>query len=284
LGATVSSGPAATKRIWARLVDEHGADVAETTVRDCVARFRCYAHAHADLVSGQGHFGNYYCKEPRILVIDVMIWVMDFRRPLQVVTPTLDGDVLSVLAGAEAEMTGRELQRVIGHGSHQGIRNAADRLAEQGVVSRRSAGNANLYQLNRDHVAASWIEGLASLPAQVLDRLRDAISRWELLPTLVVLFGSVARGEATPESDLDLLVVRPAGCEPDGPVWQEQLAKLQAQASGWTGNDTRILQFSEQELTDGEPQQVLTDAARDGIELYGTLRLLRRGTRVHTAR
>jgi predicted nucleotidyltransferase len=208
---------------------------------------------------------------------------MDFRRPLQAVTPTLDGDVLSVLARAEAEMTGRELQRVIGHGSHQGIRNAADRLAEQGVVARRSVGNANLYQLNRDHVAASWIEGLSSLPAQVLDRLRDAIRRWEHPPTLVVLFGSVARGEATPESDLDLLVVRPTNCEADEPVWQEQLSNLQMLASAWTGNDARILEFGEQELTGDEPQQVLTDAARDGIELYGTLRLLRRRSRAHTA-
>lgn len=180
-------------------------------------------------------------------------------------------------------MTGRELQRVIGHGSHQGIRNAADRLAEQGVVARRSVGNANLYQLNRDHVAASWIEGLASLPAQVLDRLRDAIRRWEHPPTLVVLFGSVARGEATPESDLDLLVVRPTNCEADEPVWQEQLSNVQILASAWTGNDARILEFGEQELTGDEPQRVLTDAARDGIELYGTLRLLRRRSRAHAA-
>jgi hypothetical protein len=207
---------------------------------------------------------------------------MDFRRPLQVVTSTLDGDVLSVLARAEAEMTGRELQRVIGRGSHQGVRNAADRLAEQGVVSRRAAGNANLYQLNRDHVAASWIEGLASLPAQVLDRLRDAINGWEQSPTLVVLFGSVARGEATPDSDLDLLVVRPADCDPDEPAWQEQISTLQAHASAWTGNDARVLEFGELELTDGELQQVLTDAARDGIELYGTLRVLHRGSRAHS--
>jgi predicted nucleotidyltransferase len=209
---------------------------------------------------------------------------MDFRRPLQVVTPTLDGDVLSVLARAEAEMTGRELQRVIGRGSHQGIRNAADRLSEQGVVSRRSAGNANLYRLNRDHVAASWIEGLASLPVQLLDRLRDEISGWGQPPALVVLFGSVARGEATPQSDLDLLIVRPASCDGDEPLWQEQLSTLQAHASAWTGNDARVLEFDEHELTDGEPRQVLTDAARDGIELYGTLRLLRRRSRAHTAR
>lgn len=209
---------------------------------------------------------------------------MDFRRPLQVVTPTLDGDVLSVLARGDVEMTGRELQRVIGRGSHQGIRNSADRLADQGIVSRRSAGSANLYQLNRDHVAASWIEGLASLPSQVFDRLREAIDGWEQAPVLVVVFGSVARRDASPESDLDLLVIRPADCEPDEPLWQEQISTLQTHAGALTGNDTRILEFGEQELADGEPRQVLTDAARDGIELYGTLRMLRTGTQTRKTR
>ena len=66
-------------------------------------------------------------------------------------------------------------------------------------------------------------------------------------------------------------------------MWQEQLSNLQMLASAWTGNDARILEFGEQELTGDEPQQVLTDAARDGIELYGTLRLLRRRSRAHTA-
>jgi hypothetical protein len=204
---------------------------------------------------------------------------MDFRRPLQAITPTLDGDVLGVLARADTEMTGRELQRVIGHGSHQGIRNAADRLAGQGVVLRRSAGSANLYQLNRDHVAASWIEGLATLPAQVLGRLRDAINGWEQPPTLVVLFGSVARGDATPDSDLDLLVVRPAGCDPDEPTWRRQLSQLQSNGTEWTGNDTRVLEFGEGELQDPGAGPVLADAARDGIELYGTMRLLRRNAK-----
>lgn len=204
---------------------------------------------------------------------------MDFRRPLQTVTPTLDGDVLSALARAEAEITGRQIQRLIGRGSHQGIRNAADRLTEQGVVLCRSAGGANFYQLNRDHLAARWIEELANLPSQLLSRLRDAINAWEQPPILAVLFGSVARGEATPASDLDLLVVRPSNCEPDEPTWQEQLSTLQAYGTAWTGNDTRVLEFGEQEITGGEPQQVLADAARDGIELYGKLHLLRRSTK-----
>ncbi|HSZ13025.1 MAG TPA: nucleotidyltransferase domain-containing protein [Solirubrobacteraceae bacterium] len=101
---------------------------------------------------------------------------------------------------------------------------------------------------------------------------------------MAALFGSVARGEATPNSDLDLLVVRPAGCAPDEPVWQEQLSRLQMLASSWTGNDARVLEFGEEELADEAPRQVLLDVARDGIELYGTLRVLRRGHRESAAR
>src|ERR1700689_3700105 len=97
---------------------------------------------------------------------------MDYHRPLLTLTPTLDGDVLAALASADIELTGRELARHIGHGSPEGVRRAADRLAHQGALMRRTAGSAHLYQLNRNHLAAPWIEGLASLREQLIERLR----------------------------------------------------------------------------------------------------------------
>ncbi len=209
---------------------------------------------------------------------------MHFGRPLQTLTPTLDGDVLSVLARTDTEMTGREIQRLAGHGSHQGIRNAADRLAEQGVVLRRPAGSANLYKLNRDHVAAPWIEGLATLPEQVLERLRSAIGAWTQPPTLAVLFGSVATGLSTPTSDLDLLIVRPVGCDPDEPTWRAQISSLEEQATAWTGNDARIMEYDAQALSRDEKEPLLEDVLRDGIELHGSLRTLRRLKRAESAR
>ncbi len=197
---------------------------------------------------------------------------------MQVLTPTLDADVLSVLARADVELTGREIQRLAGHGSHQGVRNAADRLAREGVVERRSAGKANLYRLNRDHVAAQWIEKLATLPEQVIERLRDAIAGWTQPPALAMIFGSVASGRATSESDLDLLIVRPEGCEPDDPTWSRQLGDLQALATACSGNDARVLEYAQDELRSATAEPVLDDALREGIELYGSRRRLRRHT------
>jgi hypothetical protein len=201
---------------------------------------------------------------------------MNFSRPLETLTPTLDGDVLTVLARADTEMTGREIQRLTGYGSHQGIRNAADRLVGQGVVLRRPIGNANLYQLNRNHVAAPWIEGMAGLGEQVLDRLRKLIDTWTQPPILALLFGSVATGRATLTSDLDLLIVRPAICDADDPAWRTQIANLEAQATAWTGNDARVIEYGEEELPGERTEPLLGDAFRDGIELHGSLRTPRR--------
>jgi predicted nucleotidyltransferase len=201
---------------------------------------------------------------------------MQFQRPLTVITPTLDGDVLSALARADREFSGRELARHVAYGSTEGIRRAADRLVAEGVVSRRAAGAAHMYRLNREHVAAPWIEGLASLREQVLTRLRDHVREWQLPPRVALLFGSVARGDAGLGSDLDILVLRRRGCDAGDNTWRDQLLDLQQSASTWTGNDTRVLEYGEDELSGELEDPVLWDALQDGIELYGSRRTMRR--------
>jgi predicted nucleotidyltransferase len=195
---------------------------------------------------------------------------MDFRRPLSVVAPTLDGDVLGVLAGADEEFTGRRIHRVLGHGSEHGVRKAADRLVEQGIVSRRQAGQAKLYSLNRSHLAAPYVEGLGSLRSQLVERLRESVGDWKKPPAYVFLFGSVARGEAGPKSDLDLLVVRRGDTRESFPRWQEQLAALAREATEWTGNEARVIEYGKDDFADPEVRGVAMEALGDGIRIYGT--------------
>jgi hypothetical protein len=200
---------------------------------------------------------------------------MEFARPLALVTPTLDGDVLAALAVADEEFSGRELARRVGRGSPEGIRRAADRLVGQGVLSLRVVGSAHLYRLNRDHLAAPWIEGLATLREQLLKQLRTLVGAWAEPPLIVMLFGSVADGSAANGSDMDLLVVRRAGCDPDSTVWREQLESLSASATRWTGNDTRVLEYGETELQGMATEPVIADVAQRGIEIFGSRRALR---------
>ncbi|MET0306280.1 MAG: nucleotidyltransferase domain-containing protein [Solirubrobacterales bacterium] len=201
---------------------------------------------------------------------------MDFARPLLVITPTLDGDVLAVLARAEEEFSGRQLHRLLGYASEPGVRKAVERLVDQGVVDRRQAGRAKLYRLNRQHLAAAHIEGLANLHLQLIARLRETIGAWRQRPHSAFLFGSVARGDAVSASDLDLLVIRGATVEEGADAWEAQLAALEREATEATGNDARILEYGEQELAAPEIKSVVEEALSDGIELFGSRQRLRR--------
>ncbi len=201
---------------------------------------------------------------------------MDFRYPLHVVTPTLDGDVLTVLAGADEGFSGRQIHRLVSRGSEQGIRQAAERLVEQGVVLRSEIGRAKIYRLNREHVAALYIEGLASARTDVVKRLRTAVETWQIPPRLALLFGSVAQGKAEPSSDLDLFLVRADDVDEELQGWVEQLGALERDATEWTGNDARIVEFGEAELVNGDLDGVVEDALSTGIDIYGSRRRFRR--------
>ena len=198
---------------------------------------------------------------------------MDFAHPFRMVSPTLDGDVLAVLAGADEEFSGRRIHRLLGHGSEPGVRKAVERLVDQGVVLRSRAGRAKLYRLNRQHLGAAGIELLAAARTELIARLREAIAGWQHAPRCAALFGSAARREAGPESDLDLLVVRAADIEEESPAWREQLSSLERDATAWTGNDARIVELAEGDLTGAEP--LLEQVFDEGVELAGSLRTLR---------
>ena len=74
---------------------------------------------------------------------------MELSRPLSTVTPTLDGDVLAVLARHDATFTTGQLHRVLTQHSEEGIRRVLQRLTKQGVVQSDRVGNAFTYRLAR---------------------------------------------------------------------------------------------------------------------------------------
>lgn len=204
---------------------------------------------------------------------------MQLSHPLRVVTAALDGDVLAVLSRADAAFTGREVARLVG-ASKEGVRHALARLVEQGIVRREPAGTAQMYRLSRDHLAAPAIIALAGLREELLQRLRRALADWQPAACYAALFGSAARGQERPDSDLDLFLLRPDGITADHPAWDAQVAALAEHATAWTGNDTRILQVGVDELGDvDEPGGVLDDVLRDGIPLAGSEAALRRARR-----
>lgn len=200
---------------------------------------------------------------------------MQLERPLRVVTPTVDGDVLLILARAEAEFTPPQVHHLLGEHSEAGVRKALQRLSEQGIVQCRRAGNAVLYALNRRHLAAGAVIELAQLRDTLLGRLRDRFESWSVKPRYAALFGSAATARMQTDSDIDIFVVRPDKVSNDD-RWQEQVQGLEAAVGAWTGNDVRVLEFSESEVVAGfaAQERVLADIEADGIRLAGPARYL----------
>ena len=202
---------------------------------------------------------------------------MDLGRPLTVVTPTVDADVLMILAGAETSFTGRQVQQVSGRHSEKGVRNTLHRLCSQGIVVRERVGSADLYSLNRGHLAAVHIRALAALRSELLQRISTLLNTWEVPPAFAAMFGSAARGGMRPDSDIDLLVVRSDEVNAESEDWRDQLAHLSERVTAWTGNDTRVLELSAAEVRRGlaGEERVLTDIHAEGIVLYGSSSYLR---------
>ena len=203
---------------------------------------------------------------------------MDIARPLAVVAPTLDADVLYRLLRAEgASFTAGQLQRLIPGRSVDGVRRTLDRLARQGVVHSVHVGHAITYRLNPDHVAVPGLRLLAAQSVELVDRMSRHIDRWPVRPLHVAVFGSWARGEATEASDIDLLIILPIAT--DAGEVEAFVRDLEDQVHGWTGNDARVLLLHEEQVHDASLQPVLHNAQRDGVRIVGGENWLRRALR-----
>jgi predicted nucleotidyltransferase len=82
------------------------------------------------------------------------------------------------------------------------------------------------------------------------------------------LFGSTARGDGDTQSDVDLVVIRPAAVDEEDPTWREQLDRLAQRVESWTGNHSAIIELGEMELS--HPSPALRDVRAEGIDLAGT--------------
>jgi predicted nucleotidyltransferase len=203
---------------------------------------------------------------------------VDIARPLNVITPTVDGDVLAVLAGASAWFTGRQVHQIVGRHSERGVRNALHRLSGQGIVLQERVGSAGRYALNRSHLAAAHIEALAGLRAELLRRIISQLDSWAAPPEFATLFGSAARGDMRADSDIDLCIVRPDSVDADDERWVGELGQLSDDVAGWTGNDARILELSASEVRAGlqANEPVLSEIESEGVVLHGASNYMKR--------
>jgi len=146
-----------------------------------------------------------------------------------------------------------------------------DRLVAQGIVLAEPAGKAVLYRLNRDHLMAPSILAMAGARTELIARLRSAIEAWQVPPVHASLFGSVARHDAGPHSDVDVLVVRPDDVAADNAAWERQLRDLEEDVSRWTGNTLAWFETTREDLGRAvQAEEPVVDSWRqDALALAG---------------
>jgi predicted nucleotidyltransferase len=103
--------------------------------------------------------------------------------------------------------SGRELARLLGSSASQ-VNLHLGSLLSQGIVETRTIGRAHVWSLSGDHVLVDPLRRLFESEAGLMASLTgDLLDSLDGLPIVrAVLFGSVARGEETPTSDVDVFV------------------------------------------------------------------------------
>ena len=133
-------------------------------------------------------------------------------------------------------------------------------LAQLGLVQSRTVGRAGVHTINEDHAAISPLRALLDPIAALKEVIEQTI---DPAVQTVLLFGSIARGVATADSDIDLAVIADRD-------WPGQV-KLEDTIRTRLGNNCDVLAFTSAEFSklakDGEP--VVSDILRHGIALLG---------------
>ncbi len=100
----------------------------------------------------------------------------------------------------------RQLTTLVGEDSTNVSRELA-RLEKIGVLVSTTEGKQKYYQANRQSPLFNELHGLIVKTTGVVDVLRSALSPLAEQIAIALVYGSMANGEATSASDIDLLVV-----------------------------------------------------------------------------
>lgn len=222
---------------------------------------------------------------------------VDLSDPTRAVTATLDGPVLAVLAAAGRPMTVGDVATRTARGSEIGVRRSLARLVDQGIVRATEVGRNRVHELNREHIAAPIAMRLSELRLELWKRFRETLAGWRVRPTYSCAFGSAARGDGGPESDIDVLLVHPpfpgekrlgrslslrdifgalvdmtipVVTEADAEIWRIQVDDLRTLVSRWTGNHLQVVDVSIYEWTDRSRAvtPLFDEIRRDAVVLF----------------
>lgn len=195
---------------------------------------------------------------------------MDFLHPIEAVIPGVAGRVLSVLSETTAELSLRTVARLARVSPAQASR-VLPRLVGLGLVERREVPPSALFRLVPEHVAAGPLADLAGARGRLLEEMRRAAAALPVAPAGVIVFGSLARGEADAQSDIDVVMVRPASVLPEDEQWWSSLQQWSDAVRRVSGNRVEVLEIGRDEIPArlAGRQPLWRDVRRRGVVVFG---------------
>ena len=194
---------------------------------------------------------------------------MLFGEPFGGVIPGARGAVLATLLRTDAPLTGRQVHALVSDDySLWTVQQALKALAQLGLVNTQTIGRAGVHTINEAHVSVAPLRALLDPIAALTDTVREAVG--DDVRT-VVLFGSIARGEAHLKSDIDLAVIAPTGW--DGRTDLEDAVRTRL------GNYCDVLVFTPEDFTrlSGTDEPVVREILTEGLALIGSIPRVKSG-------
>jgi predicted nucleotidyltransferase len=192
-----------------------------------------------------------------------------FSEPFGGVVPGARGAVLAVLLRTDAPLTGRQVHALISDDySLWTVQEALKALTQLGLVNTQTIGRAGVHTINEDHVSVAPLRVLLDPISALTETVREAVGHDV---KTVILFGSIARGEANIHSDVDLAVIAPAGW--DGRTELEDAVRTRL------GNDCDVLVFTSEDFThlSGTREPVVREILTTGVALIGSIPRMKSG-------
>lgn len=195
---------------------------------------------------------------------------MDFRNPVEAVILGAQGRVLAVFLETNGELNLRTIARLARVSIAQ-VSRMLPGLVELGLIERREVPPSSLFRLVPDHVATRALVGLADARNVALNEMGRVASEIRPAPMSVIVFGSFARGDSEPDSDIDVIIVRPVDVDTEDARWIEQIERWRTTVSRVVGNSVEILEVDAEQatfkLTGRSP--MWRDVRRDGRVVFG---------------
>jgi len=175
--------------------------------------------------------------------------------------------ILRVLASETGHgFTGRDLARRCNVSASQAI-TALRTLEESGIVFRQVVGRSHMWTLAADHEWAKPVQVVFADEAAALERLMSELKRVlvKLPAKRAWLFGSIARGDERPTSDVDIFIE--VKNHADRQTVLDKMSSVSGDFALRFGNPVSTLVWSSQEMRQPPNPQLLATVQSEGLPI-----------------